>query len=119
MTPADAFIDCTANVVPDQGLYLPLVDQTRGFSLQDEPWVDGHHVPRLLIGIEEHAARGHLSRQLCLAAGPWALDQNAAGPREALRQFSICDPRNVGVDIDPIGSRRRATGFEKVAMIEP
>lgn len=94
-------VDRPAHVVPDLRLYLPLIDQARGGAREDEVWVHRCGGLGRLVDVQQHLARGSLSRRLGLPTGLWPLDQDGTAGFQPLIQLLVND----ALYIDPVVHR--------------
>ena len=93
---ARPIVDGSPHVVPDVGLGLPFVDQSRSRSLDKQPRIDSHRGPHGRIRIHEHLARRRLPGRRGLAANPRTLDHDSSRCREPPDQFPVGDPGTIG-----------------------
>ena len=82
-------IDGTPHVVPDVGLGLPLIDQSRSRAFQAR--IDRHRLLHSRIRVHEYFACRRLPGRRGLAADPRPLDHDSSRCREPFGQFTVGD----------------------------
>jgi hypothetical protein len=83
------------NMVPDAAHHLPLIDETRLLTLEQECRVDLCQRSCLGVDVEQDLRPRRLARAGGLAACPRPLDEDGASRLERGPQFHVDDPRSV------------------------
>jgi hypothetical protein len=91
-----AIVDRAANVVPDRGLQLPLVDQARRGAREHERRIYRGRLAGVGVGVEQDLARGDPPCGGCLSTGLRTLDGDGTGRTQPSRKLVVDDPGEIG-----------------------
>ena len=84
-------VDRPANVIPQCGLQLPLIDQARRVAFECDRRIDSDHAPDIVVYVQQDLARGHTHGGCRFPASLWALDKHRPGGLQQFRQLGVDD----------------------------
>lgn len=94
--PIGMIVHATSHMVPDCRYELPLIDQARAVSIEQQSRCHEPRRPCLIVNVEAHLAPCGLPRGLRLAASAGTLDEYRAGRSEAGAELRVDDAGTVG-----------------------